>query len=289
MLPAVIKQQRDPVTMTTTAIDLQTYCRRIGYKGRLSAEPDTVKALVVRHTHAISFENLNPFLGWPVDISLAAVERKLVHGGRGGYCYEQNTLFRAVLESLDIAVTGLAARVLWQRPAGTTPAQSHMMLRAEIEGIPYLVDVGFGIQTPTWPLRLDTEKPQTTPHGRYRILQGGDEYWVEVEISGEWKPIYSFDLQEQSAGDYKMFNWYCSTHPDSHFTTDLIATRPTTGGRYTLRNNNLIFYPHSGPKRESALASVNELRDVLLQTFDINLAQTPETERGLEKVFTSGK
>lgn len=284
MLPAVVKQKRDLDTMTTAAIDLQAYCRRIGYKGTPSAKLDAIKTLVVHHTYAIPFENLNPFLGLPVDIDPPAVERKLVRSRRGGYCYEQNTLFRAVLASIGIPVTGLAARVLWQMPEGATPAQSHMMLRAEIEGVSHLVDVGFGIQTPTWPLRLGTEKAQDTPHGRYRILHRRGEYRVESETKGKWMPIYRFDLQEQSAGDYKMFNWYCSTHPDSHFTTDLIATRPTTDGRYTLRNNNLTFYPHTGPKRESTLADADELRDVLLQTFDIELPGAPGVEQGLAKL-----
>lgn len=272
-----------------TATDLNAYLRRIGFDGKPEASLDTVEKLVELHTRSIPFENLNPFLGWPVAIDLPAVERKLVRSRRGGYCYEQNTLLRAVLESLAIPVTPLAARVLWQAPEGTTPAQSHMMLRAEIGGIPYLADVGFGVQTPTAPLRLDTEAAQTTPHGRYRIVQRYGESQVEAEVLGEWQPIYRFNLQEQTAGDYKMYNWYCSTHPDSHFTTDLIATRPTADGRYTLSNRKLTFYPLDGPKQESSVADPEELRRRLLDIFDIELPDSAEVERALSKLFEGRK
>lgn len=268
-----------------TAIDLNAYLHRIGFAGTPAADLDTVAELVELHTRCIPFENLNPFLGWPVQIDLPAVEQKLVHSRRGGYCYEQNTLMRSVLESLVIPIVPLAARVLWQVPEGATPAQSHMMLRAEIEGIPHLVDVGFGIQTPTGPLRLDTETAQVTPHGRYRILRPGGEFLVEAEVRGEWQPIYRFDRQRQSAGDYKMFNWYCSTHPDSHFTSDLIATRAVAEGRHTLRNNKLTFYPLSGEKRDSSVAGPRELRRTLLDTFDIELPETDHVERMFDKLF----
>ncbi|MCW8127219.1 arylamine N-acetyltransferase family protein [Microbulbifer halophilus] len=252
-------------------INLDAYLQRIDFSGSPAADLDSIKKLVARHTRAISFENLNPFFGWPVEIDLPAVERKLVHSRRGGYCYEQNTLMQALLESLDVPVTPLAARVLWQAPEDSTPAQSHMMLRAEIGGKPYLVDVGFGVQTPTAPLRLDTEAPQDTPHGCYRVLQADGEFLVQVALPGSWAPIYRFDLQRQAPDDYKMFNWYCSTHPDSHFTRDLIATRPVESGRYTLHNNKLTFYPLDGPKRESSVAGPEELRRQLRDVFDIEL------------------
>lgn len=268
------------------AIDVDAYLRRIGYTGKPEANLETLEKIVALHTRSIPFENLNPFLGWPVKIELPDIEKKLVHSRRGGYCYEQNALLRAVLESLGIRITPLAARVLWQAPEDATPAQSHMMLRAELGGIPYLVDAGFGVQTPTRPLRLDTEEVQVTPHGHYRILRCGEEYRVETEVLGAWKPIYRFDLQVQSAGDYKVFNWYCSTHPDSHFTTDLIATRAVEGGRYTLSNKVLSFYPADGPKRKSDVKSSGELRRVLLDTFNIELPDTGEVDRALETLFS---
>lgn len=268
--------------MTAVSIDLDQYFKRIGYGATVAPTLDTLQHLVALHTRAIPFENLNPFLGLPVHLDLPSIEQKLVRAGRGGYCYEQNALLRAVLESIGFSVSGHAARVLWQQPEGAEPAQSHMMLRVLIEGTPYLADVGFGGQTPTAPLRLDIESAQQTPHGSYRVLRRAGDYLVESRVNYSWMPIYSSDLRPQSAGDYKVFNWYCSTSPDSHFTTGLVASLATEEGRYNLRDCNLAYYPNSGEKRESALRSTPELREVLTGIFGITLPETALLEPRLQ-------
>ncbi len=271
--------------MKAATIDLDAYFERIGYTGRPSPDLDTVRELITLHIQSIPFENLNPFLGWPVDIDLPSVERKLVREGRGGYCYEQNTLFRAVLENIGIAVTGLAARVLWQVPENHQPAQSHMMLRAEIAGNPYLVDVGFGAQTPTAPLRLDIETGQCTSHGFYRLRRAEVGYLLQTGIDGAWLPLYSFDLQKQTAGDYKVFNWYCSTHPESRFVRELVAARAFAGGRHTLRGRELSYYPLNGPRMIFKLANLQELRDTLADIFRIEVPGGHQVDSALAVLF----
>lgn len=271
--------------MKAATIDLDAYFERIGYTGRPSPDLDTVRELITLHTQSIPFENLNPFLGWPVDIDLPSVERKLVREGRGGYCYEQNNLFRAVLDGIGIAVTGLAARVLWQLPDNHQPAQSHMMLRAEIAGVFYLVDVGFGAQTPTAPLRMDLETEQATGHGVYRVRRAEEDFLLQSRIDGNWLPVYSFDLQKQTAGDYEVLNWYCSTHPESRFVQELVAARAFAGGRHTLRGRELSYYPLKGPKMVFRLANPQELRDTLTDIFKIEVPGGPEVDSALAALF----
>lgn len=273
--------------MTAATIDLDAYLQRIGYREKPSADLHTLNTLVRLHCQFIPFENLNPFLGWPVDIDLASVERKLVREGRGGYCYEQNALLRAALQAIGIPVTGLAARVLWQMPAGHEPAQSHMILKAEIDGISYLVDAGFGGQTPTAPLRLQHDGEQRTPHGIYRIRPIARDYLLEVKMDRSWLPVYRFDLQQQSAGDYKVFNWYCATHPQSRFVNELVAARAFAGGRHTLLNRELTYYPHSGPKTVVRLATPEDLRRVLAEVFEIRLPGDLALDRALIELFAS--
>ena len=96
--------------------DLDAYFARIGYRGPREATLDVLKQLHALHPRAIAFENLDSFLGRPVRLDLASLEQKLVHARRGGYCFEQNTLFWKVLTALGFSVTGLAARVLWNQP-----------------------------------------------------------------------------------------------------------------------------------------------------------------------------
>ncbi|SHE63424.1 N-hydroxyarylamine O-acetyltransferase [Microbulbifer donghaiensis] len=273
--------------MKTVTIDLDAYLQRIGYTGKPSADLRTLKALVKLQTQFIPFESLNPFIGWPVDIDLPSVERKLVREGRGGYCFEQNALLRAALQTIGIPVTGLAARVLWRMPADHEPAQSHMILKAEVDGTSYLVDVGFGGQTPTAPLRLNEEGEQQTAHGIYRVRRIDRDYLLEVKMDPGWLSVYRFDLQPQSAGDYKVFNWYCATHPQSRFVTELVAARAFAGGRHTLLNRELSYYPHSGPKTVVRLAAPADLRRALTEVFEIRLPSDPALDRALNKLFAT--
>src|SRR5437868_4696945 len=87
--------------------DLDAYLERIGYSGPRGATLDVLTAVHALHPAAIPFENLNPLLGLPVALDAKSLQEKMVVGGRGGWCFEQNTLFRRALEALGFAVTGL--------------------------------------------------------------------------------------------------------------------------------------------------------------------------------------
>lgn len=223
-------------------IDLDAYFRRIGYTGDRSPTLETVTALHWHHVRAIPFENLNPLLGRPVVIDPEALQAKLVRGGRGGYCYEQNGLFSQVLTALGFEVTGLAARVLWNQRPEAPIARTHMLLRVEIDGRAYLADVGFGGQTLTGPLLLEAGIEQSTPHEPYRLVEDAEGFLMQVLLGGEWRTLYRFDLQPQIPADYEMFNHFVATHPSSSFTSNLVAARPDVGRRYALRNNQLTTH-----------------------------------------------
>jgi len=86
-------------------VDLAAYFRRIGYAGDTAPTLDLLRAVQLAHAQTIPFENLNPLLRWPVRLDPESLERKLVQDGRGGYCFELNTLLRHVLEELAFRVT----------------------------------------------------------------------------------------------------------------------------------------------------------------------------------------
>src|SRR5262245_12466747 len=118
----------------SVAIDIDAYFQRIGYSGERTPTLDTLRAIHVRHPEAIPFENLNPWLGWPVRLDAPSLEQKLVRDGRGGYCYEHNLLLIHVLKAMGFQVMGLAARVLWNAPEGTVTARTHMLLLVDLNG-----------------------------------------------------------------------------------------------------------------------------------------------------------
>jgi N-hydroxyarylamine O-acetyltransferase len=194
-------------------IDLDAYFERIGYDGARKPTLDTMRALHRLQPQAIAFENLDPLLGRPVRLDAPSLEQKLVHGGRGGYCFEQNLLFAHALRAIGFKVTELAARVLWNVPAGVSTPREHMLLLTEIGGQRFLTDVGFGGNVLTAPLLLDSSDEQATPHEPFQVLKDGDRYLVQFNLRGEWVKLYRFDLSEQLLPDHEQGNWFVSTHP----------------------------------------------------------------------------
>src|SRR5690606_1132606 len=126
---------------------------------------ETLTGLITHHIAAIPFEALDVLCGKGVDLDPSAVDAKLISARRGGYCYEQNNLFRRVLLSIGFEAEGLLARVRWKLPADSPiTSRSHMLIRVTIDGVPWLADVGFGSIVPDAPLRMDIMKPQATCH-----------------------------------------------------------------------------------------------------------------------------
>ena len=269
----------------TPSIDLDAYFQRIGHDGDRAPTLETLLALQLRHAQSIPFENLNPLLRLPVLLDPASLQRKLVHERRGGYCYEQNLLFRDVLRELGFTVAGLAARVLWNAPEGEIRPKTHMLLLVDFMGAPYIVDVGFGNQSPTGPLRLETGVEQPAPHGLFRLVLAEGDYMLESNVRGQWLPLYRFDLRKQERVDYEVANWYVSSHPSSHFVHHLLAARPVPGGvRYTLRDNELGIHRLDDETDRRLLTTPAEIREALETFLQISPPNVPELDSVLARL-----
>ncbi len=265
-------------------IDLDAYCARIRHAGGRPATLETLRVLQARHTQSIAFENLDPLLGWPVRLDTASLQQKLVRDRRGGYCFEQNLLFGHVLRALGFRVIGLGGRVLWYAADDAVAARTHMLLRVDVDGVTWIVDAGFGVQTPTAPLRLEADIVQATPHEPYRLVRAGEDFLMQARIGGAWKTLYRFGLDEQLLPDYEITNWYLSNHPDSRFVTGLMVARPAPGRRYTLRDNELTARGPDGVGERRRLGSTAELRETLEGTFRLTLPRAPELDALLARI-----
>ncbi|MFL6604380.1 MAG: arylamine N-acetyltransferase family protein [Steroidobacteraceae bacterium] len=265
--------------------DLNSYFQRIGCTaGPREATLDTLRALHLHHAQAIAFENLEPLSREAVKLDLPSLEGKLVHGGRGGYCYEHNLLFSHILRELGFRVTGLAARVLWNAPDDAIRARSHMLLRVDFGAEPYIADVGFGGQTLTGPLRLIADVVQPTPHEPYRLIAQDGDFVLQTQLHDSWKPLYRFDLQQQFQVDYEVSSWYLCNHPQSPFTTNLMAARPVPGGRYGLFNNQLTFHRLGGHTEQRRLGSTDEIRAALHSQFGLRVPANSRLEAALARL-----
>lgn len=251
-------------------IDLDAYFRRVGYNGPRAPTLETLRALHRLQPQAIAFENLDPLLGRPVRLDPASLEQKLVHDGRGGYCFEQNLLFANVLRTLGFRVKEATARVRWSVPPGVQTARVHTLLIVEAEGESYLVDVGFGGNVATSPLILESRDEQTTPHEPFRLVDEDHRVVVEAKIGGRWTSLYATDLAESTPADFEMGNWFTSAHPKSVFVNGLLAARAEPDRRYALFNNALSVHKLKDGSEKRTL-DARELRDALTDLFKLRL------------------
>lgn len=265
--------------------DIDSYCERIGYSGARAPTLATLRALQGRHPLSIPFENLDTLRGTPVRLDLDSLERKLVHGRRGGYCFEQNLLFKHVLGALGFDATALAARVVWERPAGEQRARTHMVLLVVVDGERYVCDVGFGGLTPTAPLQLVEGVEQPTPHETFRVVRVSSEFAVEALVRGAWKRLYRFDLQEQQQVDIELLNHYVMSHVESPMLGRLVAARAAADRRFGLVNGLLNVHHLHGASEQRRLGSVAELKEVLESTFGVAVPRGAEADTALARVL----
>lgn len=226
---------------------------------------ELLKRLHQLHPKNITFENIETFTGETPSLHLDAVFNKLVTLQRGGYCYEQNSLFKDVLETLGFTIKMHLARVVWGSKDGTGTARSHMMLTTDIDGVKYLVDVGFGSMTLTSPIILKSDIEQETPNGLFRLIKTEDFYRLEV-LKDEWLPIYKFSLEEVELSDLEMANWYIATGPGSVFNQFLMITRVDEEARYSLFNSTFNIRWNDGRKESSEITEADQL-DFTLKTY----------------------
>ncbi|MFG2086946.1 MULTISPECIES: arylamine N-acetyltransferase [unclassified Spirillospora] len=262
-------------------IDLPAYLKRIGHDGDLDPTDGTLRALHRAHTTTIPFENLEIMLGRPVDLALDAVQAKLVERPRGGYCFEHNRLFAAVLERLGYEVTALSARVtLGAR--GTRPS-THALLHVRPPGRSrdepaWLCDVGFGAG-PLEPLLFrDGEEVEQDGWG-FRLRKGrtvttwspGTVGW-ELHQRGPdgWVQRHTFAMNETFRIDFEVLNHYVSTSPRSPFTARPFTQKFSSDALHVLDGTNLTTTRPDGTTETRAFTP-EELPEALATYFDIVL------------------
>ena len=250
---------------------LNDYLARIGFRGTIEPNLLTLSAMQAAHVDAIPFEGLDPLLRRPVKLDIASLQQKLVDGRRGGYCFEQNLLFKAALEAVGFKVTGLSGRVRWMSPPDSPLGpREHITLKVDLPNAAYLVDVGFGVCVIDKPLQLKTDVEQKTPMGTYRLSESIGLFSLSAKQPAGWRTMYVFDLAPQIHSDYELGNWYTSTSPLVPFTSMLVMERVSSDKRYKLVNRRLTIETRDGEViSERSIGSAEELRRVLEEDFNV--------------------
>ena len=248
-------------------MDVQAYLDRIGYRGPLTVTAETLRALQVAHLQTVPFENLSIHARQPIVLDDDSLFDKVVVRRRGGFCYELNGLFAALLRALGFQVTMLSAGVA--RADGTfNPEFDHMALLVALEER-WLADVGFGDSFRD-PLRLDERGEQPEGPRVFRIDEGGDHLLLLRRDGAEepWQPQYRFTLRPYEYADYAAMCRYHQTSPESHFTQRTVCSLATPEGRVTLSGMRLIT-TCGGERHERALESEEERAALLRELFGV--------------------
>jgi N-hydroxyarylamine O-acetyltransferase len=164
--------------------DLDAYLDRIGLAGR-----PTLAEMHRAHATSIPFENLDPRRGVPVSLALEDLQQKLVAERRGGYCFEQNLLFKGALEAVGARVEPLLARVRVGAEPGVTRPRSHLLLRVELDGGCWHADVGFGMGTPLEPLPFGPGSEHEQSGWRFRVAADGEELVLQAGDGALERPV----------------------------------------------------------------------------------------------------
>ena len=246
---------------------LDAYLRRIGVADPGGRDIDSLRRLHTAHVDAIPFENIDILLGRGISLDLDHLRNKLIAQSRGGYCFEQNTLFLTVLRELGFTVSAMEARVR----AGSTDLRprTHMILSVEIDGESWLADVGFGGEGLREPVPMEREQAGSAPGIAYRVVRERDLRVMQMRRAGAWIDQYAFLPHAVAPVDFEVANWYTSTYPRSPFVQTLTAQRSTPDVRYILR------YPTYTEIRESSIShrdiARSELVPILRDLFGIVL------------------
>lgn len=252
-------------------MDIARYLKRIHYEGLLEPNVETLRALHRAHMLSVPFENLDIPLGRPIALDEARLFRKIVEQRRGGFCYELNGAFAALLHGLGYDVSLLAARVF--NAQGELGIEfDHLTLMVTLDER-WLADVGFG-DSFTEPLRLDERAAQMRAGHAYRIADHGADLAMQELENGEWQSRYLFTLQPYALEDFAGGCHFHQTSPDSPFTRRRVCTRATPDGRITLSDMKLII-TQNGTKRERLLNSEAEYAAALHDYFDMALNAPP--------------
>lgn len=245
------------------------YLTRLGFAEPPSPTRDSLDLLVERHLLAVPFENIDVYQRRPIRLDTEALVEKLARRKRGGFCFEVNEAFRALLAALGFRVERIEGRVFVEATQSFGAAFDHLALLVELGGETLLVDVGFGD---------NNRRPMALPagthadiSGRYRIAPLPDgEMLLERVAGGAVRPLYRFSTMPRELVAFEPMCAFHQTSPLSIFTKGLVCTLPTPAGRITLTQSRLIALT-DGVRTQTAIADEAHLRALLQEHFDIGL------------------
>lgn len=247
-------------------IDAERYLGRIGFDRPVLNDVATLEALQRAHMTAVPFENLHVFARIGVRTDLEWSLTKIVDQGRGGWCFENNGAFGALLAALGFDVIRLGAAVLLDGP---NTVIDHHCLEVGLD-TPYLVDVGFG-ESFIRPLDLNSRDPQDGGIGTFELIDSSEGITLTRHENGVPVPQYRFRRVAHELSDFEAASQRLAADPDLHWSAKPFATRLIDGGpeRVTLLKDRLKF--HRGGSTDESPVAPEDWAATLEQWFSLSM------------------
>ncbi|MEM7017461.1 MAG: arylamine N-acetyltransferase [Pseudomonadota bacterium] len=247
-------------------MNLQAYLDRIHFEGTPHVDVETLKRVHRQHLLQIPYENLDVQLENKSDISVEKAYDKIVGRGRGGWCYEMNGLLGWALGEIGFDMMRMTGGVM-REMAGDTVLGNHLVLSTQLDGITWLVDVGFG-----------DGQLEPTPLVPGEFSQGFLDFRLEHMDDGFWRfhnhpygGAKSFDFRYEPTDEtslMKQCQWLQSA-PESMFVQNLVCQRFRPEHITVLKGRSLAKVSASG-QTKTLLESVEAFEKTLSDKFNLS-------------------
>ncbi len=251
-------------------MDLEKLFERVGYTDG-GADTERLFRLHRAFAFSIPFENIDVYNGRELSLKPEDLFDKIVTRKRGGYCFEMNTFFCAVLREMGFSAYGLLTRL--SRAGSPFGGYVHRTNLVEADGARWLCDVGFGGDGFADPLRFEPGLLQESHGSTYRIVPGTDpsvEYAVEILRGDRFEPLMGFIDRPAKEDDFVIANYHMNLSPTSPFRHLLMLNRFTEKGRCSMMNLTLTLQEGGAVERREV--GWEELPRVLKERFGLDAA-----------------
>ena len=246
-------------------LDPRAYLRRIGIEDIPEPTRENLDRLIYAHLTHVPYENLSYCIEKKCpDLTIPALFDKIVTHGRGGYCFELNGLFYALLLELGYEAYPVACRMwlgLGQLPVG------HRASIVTIAGEKYFADVGTSGMAGLCAVPYRGESKYGV-----RIAVNGREHEVRRVKDGEDSAVISYVDSYFDPVDFIPLNYYCAVGPAAADRPDPVVNLTTEDGAYSI-DADVFRVRRNGKTTERKITDGIMMRDILKRYFSIVLEE----------------
>lgn len=220
--------------------DVDAYLERIGYDGPRECTVEVLDKLLECQQMSVPFEDLSVYTEGKVpSLAVRDLFDKIVTRHRGGYCFEVNGGFYALLKAMGFDCWSVTCRIHEGKPYPQLP--NHRATLVAFDDDCRFCDCGSGNLQPGRSLTVVDDGVQHTDTGDFRIVREGGHFNLVaiVKKTGEEYLKLSFTSAPTELVDFNVMNFFCAGDPESPFRNMRLVNMRTPTGSVAIEGNML--------------------------------------------------